>query len=910
MKQELQIFLVLIAFFAISISLPAQVIVTKQDSLVNDVNNNMIANPGDSLRYKTKVKNVGGVDATDLEFDVNPDGNIILDGASVRTTPVAVNDNYAVTGNVGISVPAGSGLKVNDFDDNLALATITPQAAQPTTMGGTVTVNADGSFTYNPPPGFTGTDNFTYTLEDGNALPECPSTNEATVVLNISEMIVFIDNSSVAAENDGRLTSPFKSLVDFNAGSPNAAPVIYIESTGSNYTGGIVLQNNERLFGEGHTGGASLANVLPFALAPHSLALPAISGSRPVITNAAGDGVTLAMNNILRGFNVGNCSAVGIDDNGSVATLQIAEVSINNTIGAGINLDNGGSVQYTGSGNTIVTGSSTAVRIVNTAIGAAGVTLQSISMNGGNGASSSIVLTNTGNGTFTVTGVGSTGGSGGTIQNILTDAVTFINTDGRVTFRNMIIQDIGSTAGPFHTRSGHDAIHGEQVDGGLTLENVTIRRVSDNAINGVLFTPMGSLIGTVFNGLIIQNCLIEDSNRFHVPGVGDDSDEGMIRIIGLTGVVQILNSTLQRGGELLDIQSHTSGTLSMTIQGNNFINAFKEFNSGTIGNVGKAGIDINILGSTNANIVVGDPMELNGSLGNAFVDCATASIRILTTLDNTTTIMPTGVSQVIISRNTFRVTDHSSSLGLSGNFPQGGVAVATNSGPGTINSIISHNTFGTWDGSNTSDECMNADGGTGNLFLLFDTGSGNARLSNNTFNGPINSAWGLSSEFGATGTVLLENNVYRRDSTFFSPDPGFGTFNVPGLPSEARVRNNGILNLTIRNEDHAPHELRACCCCCGGCNEQTLRFTTQSSGGTLNLHCTNVDSPNGFDLTHQGGTFNLFRGVSGSSVPTTIFSNNSCTGGGTNFNGNPGQNPPTVQVTGVISIQPGVPPLP
>ena len=38
--------------------------------------------------------------------------------------------------------------------------------------------------------------------------------------------------------------------------------MIYIEETGTNYSGGIALQNNERLFGEGHTGAANLSGVL------------------------------------------------------------------------------------------------------------------------------------------------------------------------------------------------------------------------------------------------------------------------------------------------------------------------------------------------------------------------------------------------------------------------------------------------------------------------------------------------------------------------------------------------------------------------------------------------------------------------------------------------------------------------
>ena len=42
-----------------------------------------------------------------------------------------------------------------------------PIAGGATTQGGTVTLNADGSFTYNPAAAFTGVDTFTYTATNG-----------------------------------------------------------------------------------------------------------------------------------------------------------------------------------------------------------------------------------------------------------------------------------------------------------------------------------------------------------------------------------------------------------------------------------------------------------------------------------------------------------------------------------------------------------------------------------------------------------------------------------------------------------------------------------------------------------------------------------------------------------------------
>ena len=207
-------------------------------------------------------------------------------------------------------------------------------------------INADGSFMYTPPAGFTGSDTYVYTLNDGNGVGGgVPATDPGTVTFTVANLIWFVNNS--AGAGDGRLSTPFNSLTAFNAGSATAGDVIYIEHTGTDYTGGIVLQNNERLFGEGHTGGANLANVLPFALPSFSKTLPAINGTRPVITNGAGDGILLASGNTIRGVNVGNSSDFAIDDNGAAGTLTISELNINNTTGGGFRTDNGGALAVT-----------------------------------------------------------------------------------------------------------------------------------------------------------------------------------------------------------------------------------------------------------------------------------------------------------------------------------------------------------------------------------------------------------------------------------------------------------------------------------------------------------------------------------------------------------------------------------
>jgi len=301
-----------IAMLYLSLNLTAQTIPTptQTDAIIIDNGASGKADPNDRIRYNVTIQNTGGAAATGVQLNAVPDPRTTLVPGSFRTSPVAVNDAYTATGNVPISVPAGSGVKANDFDDALGSTTLSCGTCL-SAQNGAVVLNNDGSFTYTPPAGFTGSDNFTYTITDGNSVGTPANlTDVATVTITVSNLIWFVDAS--AAAGDGRRNTPFNSLAAFNAGSAAAGDIVYVANNASPYTGGIVLQANERLFGEGHTGGANLANVLNFTLAPNSVALPAINGTRPIITNAGGIGIALASNNAIRGVDVGATSGAKI----------------------------------------------------------------------------------------------------------------------------------------------------------------------------------------------------------------------------------------------------------------------------------------------------------------------------------------------------------------------------------------------------------------------------------------------------------------------------------------------------------------------------------------------------------------------------------------------------------------------
>ncbi len=114
--------------------------------------------------------------ATDLQsFDTSEfSGDVAVRG---NYPPVAANDSYTTAQDTPLNVPS-PGVLLNDSDpDGDPLTAVL--ASGP--ASGTLTLNANGSFTYTPSAGFSGTDTFTYTAFDGLF-----SSNVATVTISVT----------------------------------------------------------------------------------------------------------------------------------------------------------------------------------------------------------------------------------------------------------------------------------------------------------------------------------------------------------------------------------------------------------------------------------------------------------------------------------------------------------------------------------------------------------------------------------------------------------------------------------------------------------------------------------------------------------------------------------------------------
>lgn len=82
----------------------------------------------------------------------------------VNHRPVAAGNIYSISHDAPLVVDAAEGVLANDFDleGDVLTATLLNTAAN-----GSLTLNADGSFSYTPDPDFVGVDQFTYQVNDG-----------------------------------------------------------------------------------------------------------------------------------------------------------------------------------------------------------------------------------------------------------------------------------------------------------------------------------------------------------------------------------------------------------------------------------------------------------------------------------------------------------------------------------------------------------------------------------------------------------------------------------------------------------------------------------------------------------------------------------------------------------------------
>jgi methionine-rich copper-binding protein CopC len=278
---------------------------------------------------------------------------------TTASQPQAVADSYSSIGNVGITVPAAGGVLANDTLNGNSISAFDATSAHGGTVSMTTSGAGAGGFTYDPPVGFSGSDSFNYTLGTGG------NTSSAKVTITDSAPVWFIDSSTTAPGDDGRLSSPFKSIADFDAvndggaGQPAAGQAIFVYK-GSGYTSGLTLLANQVVVGQGAS--ASLVSIAGLTVPTFSNALPSTApASAPSITTSAGAGITLNSGNTIRGVHVGATAGPGVSGSSPGAlTLGSAgpssDVTVANTTAGADGVDLSGSGNWTVGASISATG--------------------------------------------------------------------------------------------------------------------------------------------------------------------------------------------------------------------------------------------------------------------------------------------------------------------------------------------------------------------------------------------------------------------------------------------------------------------------------------------------------------------------------------------------------------------------
>jgi Bacterial Ig domain/Bacterial cadherin-like domain len=296
------------------------------------------------------------------------------------TSPATDRPHKEITGNIF----------ANDTDpDNPSSGFTATAGTFPTNDGGSVTIQADGDFNFEPAPSTSCTDHsdfFSYTLNDNSTGGNATSTGTVTVAIS---GCVWYANNGDAEGNSGTSEKPFDTVAQAQTASGTSDSIfVYQGKSNTDTTGyntGISLKASQQLIGEA-------ADLVVGSDSLHS----ADSSNKPTLTNNNADVVSLANANVVKGLNIdpqgtgggicggtacgGNATAGGtLDDvnitdtgtkgtqaglelNGSTGTFNISNLTVNNGDGSaattgdeGVKLNNAGTVNFASTGTISIT---------------------------------------------------------------------------------------------------------------------------------------------------------------------------------------------------------------------------------------------------------------------------------------------------------------------------------------------------------------------------------------------------------------------------------------------------------------------------------------------------------------------------------------------------------------------------
>ena len=281
-------------------------------AIVTDVDADGKADPGDTIRY-TAVISAAGAEAAGVHFADTPDANTTLVGGSIVISPLAAGETYNSVGNMTLTssaIAASCGvnpLRSVTCNDTLNGGTLTAFGATEGTAdgtavngtntvttgnSGTVTLNADGTFVYNPAAGFEGIDT------SGTRSRTPPRTDNASVTIivgNGNGMVWFVATRRERHGPPGQsdFSAGFQAVNNGNPNNPAAGDTIFLFEGAHALSGPLTLLSLQSVIGQDTT--ATLASSRR-AESEAGNAYPAVNNPTPTAVSVTSSAAALTLN--------------------------------------------------------------------------------------------------------------------------------------------------------------------------------------------------------------------------------------------------------------------------------------------------------------------------------------------------------------------------------------------------------------------------------------------------------------------------------------------------------------------------------------------------------------------------------------------------------------------------------------
>ncbi|KRF38920.1 hypothetical protein ASG96_16230 [Terrabacter sp. Soil810] len=581
-----------------------------------------------SLNFEVKSSYSVCVRATDSGSPVKTfDKVLTITVTNINEAPVVGGDSYSgAIGNTlavrGVTATGPSTALTGDLplanDSDPEGATLSVVAGTiATTGGGSATINADGTFSYLPGVGdVSQTDTFTYTVTDGLL------TSTGTISVAIGADRVWWVDGAAAPGGDGRSTAPFTTLTPLNgaggAGDPDGTgDYVFVYAAPGSYAGGLALEANQRLYGQ------------KFGLAIGGTTLVPAGATAPTITNAAGNGLTLANGVEVQGLTVSGASADGIHGDAVTTATIGSTVTVSASTQDGIDLtgaaSGGISVGATVTGST---GRSVAVsnRSGGTTTFSGAITGSGIALTSNTGATvtftapltissgTASAFSATGGGTVTASDLTSTLTST-TGSTLVVDSTTigaaglsFRSVSANGAANGIRLNATGSSGGLTVVGGGNTSVGGNASGGtiqnttgaGVLLTNTAGVSLTNLTVSGTPNAP--GIDGTAVAGFSFTNGTVSGSGTAKASGLHSSiafNDDGPT-VANVTGSLTVSGSVLTGGyGGGLHVVNRSGALSSVTVTNNTVQSPAAAADS-----VG-SGVLLNLSGSTTTTATIG-----------------------------------------------------------------------------------------------------------------------------------------------------------------------------------------------------------------------------------------------------------------------------------------------------------------